>query len=227
MELLLVAATRHEIATFTEENPAIDYLATGVGIPATMYHLQHKLADKRYDFVVQAGIAGSYNDLLDPGQVTIVKQDCFADLGMEEGGLFTTLFDAGFTSPNEFPYTDGWLVNPDLWFDLLKYPVVKGSTVNKVSDSPPQKKQVQELFSPDIESMEGAAFHYVCLQERIPFLQLRSISNEVGVRDKAQWHIKKSIDNLNASLAGIVNHIAELHRSGLLLTPTSKPIAQP
>jgi futalosine hydrolase len=227
MELLLVAATRQEIALFTEENPAIDYLVTGVGIPATMYYLQKKLVEKKYDFVIQAGIAGSYNELLKPGQLTIVKQDCFADLGMETCEEFTTLFDAGFTDRNEFPYTNGWLVNPTPGFDLLNYPVVKGSTVNKVTDSTLQKKQVQELFSPDIESMEGAAFHYVCLQEQIPFLQLRSISNAVGVRDKAQWHIKTAIEHLNTSLRGIVNQLSNLQGSGHFLSDASKPIAQP
>ena len=227
MQLLLVAATRQEITPFTEENPAIDYLVTGVGIPATMYHLQHKLVEKRYDFVIKAGIAGTYNEILEPGQLTIVKQDCFADLGMETGDLFTPLFEAGFTNRNELPYTNGWLVNAAPWFELLRYPAVKGSTVNKVSDSRLQKTKVQELFSPDIESMEGAAFHYVCLQEQIPFLQLRSISNAVGVRDKAQWHIKTAIQVLNTSLTSIVNQLSDLHLSGHFLSHASKPFAQP
>jgi futalosine hydrolase len=31
--------------------------------------------------------------------------------------------------------------------------------------------------------MEGAALHFVCLQEDISFIQLRAISNFVGERD--------------------------------------------
>jgi futalosine hydrolase len=35
--------------------------------------------------------------------------------------------------------------------------------------------------------MEGAALHYTCLMEKIPFMQLRSISNYIAERDKSKW----------------------------------------
>ncbi len=48
--------------------------------------------------------------------------------------------------------------------------------------------------------MEGAALHYVCLQEQIPFVQIRSVSNYVGERDKTKWKMKEAIENLNTEL---------------------------
>ena len=51
-----------------------------------------------------------------------------------------------------------------------------------------------------IEYMEGAALHYVCLQEKIPFLQIRSLSNFAGERDKSKWVLKESIAHLNLHL---------------------------
>ena len=54
--------------------------------------------------------------------------------------------------------------------------------------------------------MEGAAFHYVCLQQKINFLQIRGISNMVGERDKTKWKIKKAIENLNNELLKIIKH---------------------
>ena len=48
----------------------------------------------------------------------------------------------------------------------------------------------ENKFLPVIESMEGAALHYVCLMEKIPFLQIRSISNYIGERDKKKWNMK-------------------------------------
>jgi futalosine hydrolase len=62
---------------------------------------------------------------------------------------------------------------------------------------------------PVVESMEGAAFHYVCLMEKIPFLQLRGISNYVGERNKANWKIRESIDALNQQLIKMINQITE------------------
>ena len=55
--------------------------------------------------------------------------------------------------------------------------------------------------------MEGAAFFYVCLQEKIPFLQIRSISNYVEKRNKSNWNIPLAIDNLNVVLLDIINSL--------------------
>ena len=52
--------------------------------------------------------------------------------------------------------------------------------------------------------MEGAALHYVCLMEKIPFLQIRSISNYVGERNKRNWNMKEAIANLNKKLIEFV-----------------------
>jgi futalosine hydrolase len=52
--------------------------------------------------------------------------------------------------------------------------------------------------------MEGAALHYVALMEKIPFLQLRSLSNFVGERDKNKWLMKEAIINLNLELQSLI-----------------------
>ena len=54
--------------------------------------------------------------------------------------------------------------------------------------------------------MECAALHYVCLQQNVPFLQIRSVSNEVGERDKSKWKIKEAVENLNNELIKILNN---------------------
>jgi futalosine hydrolase len=56
----------------------------------------------------------------------------------------------------------------------------------------------------DIESMEGAALHYVALLENIPFLQIRSLSNFAGERDKSKWEMNKAISCLNLELQRII-----------------------
>ena len=66
-------------------------------------------------------------------------------------------------------------------------------------------------YNPIIESMEGAALHYVCTLMKIPFLQLRAISNMVGERDKTKWEIQKAIDALNHSLVKILPTLIATH----------------
>ena len=58
--------------------------------------------------------------------------------------------------------------------------------------------------------MEGAALHYVCNSFNVSYLQIRSISNYVGERDKNKWKMKLAIENLNKELKKIV---AELIKS--------------
>jgi futalosine hydrolase len=55
-------------------------------------------------------------------------------------------------------------------------------------------------FNPDIETMEGASFFYICRREGIPFVAFRSISNRIEPRNKGNWNVKLALDNLAASL---------------------------
>ncbi|MBK8786284.1 MAG: futalosine hydrolase [Chitinophagaceae bacterium] len=207
MQILLIAATALEIEPFTTTNSRVDTLITGVGVPAAIYHLQKRIHQIDYDFIIQAGIAGSFSNEITLGQVVMVQQDCFADLGMEEKGNYTPIFNTAFADKDEFPFTDGWLINTDENLKYIDLPKAKAITLNKVSDSELQKQQFVQSFNADIETMEGAALHYVCLQEHIPFLQIRSISNHVGERDKTKWKIKEAIENLNKELQILINDL--------------------
>ena len=141
--------------------------------------------------------------------MVLVQQDCFADLGIEEKEIYNTIFNTGFADKDEFPFTNGWLINTHEALLTTGLPKVKALTVNKVSDSELQKQQFISTFNAVAESMEGAALHYVCLQEKIPFLQIRSISNHVGERDKTKWKMKEAIENLNNELAKLINGLTD------------------
>jgi futalosine hydrolase len=208
MQILLTAATQNEITLFNNTRPETDVLITGVGVPSTIYRLQKKLLFKKYDLVIQTGIAGAFSNAIHLGETFLIKEDTFADLGMEENNIFVPIFQSGFADANLFPFTNGWLVN-NLQALLKKntLPWARGVTVNKVSDSMLQKTQLQQVFAAQLETMEGAALHYVCLQENIPFVQIRTVSNYVGVRDPQQWKIKEAIDNLNKALTTLINQL--------------------
>ena len=209
MQILLIAATEKEIEPFTATNCAIDVLITGVGVPKTLYHLQKRLHQIEYDFIIQAGIAGSFNTNIRLAQTVIVRQDCFADLGIEEKENYTPVFKTEFADKDGFPFENGWLINLNDYLLTTNLQTVKAITVNKVSDSELQKQQFVKAFNADIETMEGAALHYVCLQENIPFLQIRSVSNYIGERDKNKWKLKEAIENLNTALSKLINQLTD------------------
>jgi futalosine hydrolase len=207
MQVLLVAATEMEIAPLMEQNIPADLLITGVGSPGSIYKLGKALQQKKYDQVIQAGIAGTFNPAIMPGEVVLVQKDVFADLGMVEKKILIPLFDTGLADKDEFPYQNGWLENTNNFIRHSPLRKVTAVTVNSVSDDQEMAEQYVQKFKAEIETMEGAALHYVCLQENIPFLQIRSISNRVGERDKAKWQMKEAIKNLNKELAVLLKEI--------------------
>jgi futalosine hydrolase len=211
MKILVVAATEMEIAPFTTQNTVTDILITGVGAPACMYALTKCLLQNKYDFVIQAGIAGTFKNQYPLGQTFAVKTDLFADLGIQEKEQFFTLFEKGFVHEDTFPSTKGKMVNTtENYFSLAP---VNAITINTVSDSLAQTEIYKKKYDADVESMEGAAFHYVCIQEKIPFLQIRSISNFVGERVKTNWKMKEAVDSLNENLIRITKELSDAQQT--------------
>lgn len=189
MNILIIASTEMEIKPLMSAYFEADYLITGVGSPATVYHLLKKITSKKYDVVLQVGVAGSFDDSLNLGEVVLVNADCFADLGAIENKKFYSLFDLNLNKEN------GWLINQHQFNTALKF--VRGISVNCLTDEAEKITLFKEKYQADVESMEGAALHFVCIQEEIPFLQIRGISNFVGERDKSKWALKSAIENSN------------------------------
>lgn len=207
MQILLVSSTSFEIQP--QFAAGIDILISGVGVPSTLYHLQKRLHQLDYDLVIQAGIAGTFEKGPELEETVLVERDCFGDLGTEQNEEFCNLFDAGLADKNEFPFSDGWLINKNEMLDQLPYRKVRSITVNKVSDDLLMKRQCVHCYAPGIESMEGAALHYVCLQEDVPFLQIRTVSNHVGERNKKKWKLEPAIANLNQELTKVIEYITK------------------
>lgn len=173
---------------------------TGVGAVATAYNLTKILAAGTYDLVIQAGIAGVFDRNITLGEVFLVRSDRFADLGTEDGEDFIDVFDLGLDKPNEQPYINKWLVNPYLDPMGLKLRAVDAITVNTVTGNDTSVERLGKLYPGVLESMEGAAFHYVCLREKVRFLQVRAVSNYIERRNRAAWEIGQAVNNLNEFL---------------------------
>ena len=213
MDILLIAATAKEIEPFfeyyknTKKTQNIDILITGIGLTATTYRLLKQLQLKRPDMVIQAGVAGSFNKEIPLGAVVAVKKETIADQSVIELKRLKTLFDLQLVPHDQFPFKKGWLENNNEALKKLRLKKVNAISVNEITTSKQRVQFYEKSFQPAIESMEGAALHYTCLMEKIPFLQLRSISNYIAERDKTKWDMKKSIVNLNQELIRLIETI--------------------
>jgi futalosine hydrolase len=216
LKLLLVAATETEADAlkripgvrintegFFYGNCEIIPLVTGVGSIATSWALTKWLsANPKPDLAINAGIAGSYRDEIPIGEVVVPVSDCFADAGIETGRGFQTLAEAGFEDPDRFPFRAGKIIADNKFITLaLKHlKPVKAITVNSSTGSQLTIDKLLKKFNPDIETMEGATFFYICTGENLPFLALRSVSNRVEPRNKDKWNIPLALDQLSEKL---------------------------
>ncbi len=214
MICLLVAATVTEITQFLNDYresssrhlkyPVLDILITGIGITATTYSITKQIQLRRPDIIIQAGISGCFDKSIPLGSVVAIKQDVIGDQVVIENGQLKTMFDLGLVSKNHFPFSKGRLINKSEIMKKVKLKKVNGITTNEITTSQQKIKIYKDNFDPTVESLEGAALHYVGLMEKIPFLQIRSVSNYIGERNKKKWMMKGSIINLNKELSHLL-----------------------
>lgn len=215
MKILIVAATAEETSgiDFVEIERSIPHdievHITGIGMVATSYSLTKKLIEGRYDMAMNIGLAGTFNNEIEIGNVVEVSSDCFAELGAEDDEKFLRLDELGLIDKNASPFKDGKLTPKSLLHtdEIVDLKKVSGITVNKVHGNEKSINKVKTLFNPEVESMEGAAFFYVCMMENVPCIQIRAISNKVEKRNREEWNIPLALKNLSNKAANFISEI--------------------
>jgi futalosine hydrolase len=208
MKCLLIAATAAEIAPFvnhyhsSEKKTYIEFdlhiMVTGIGMMATTYQLTKYLQTNKPDLIIMVGIAGCFKLNVPLGKVFAVKSETFGDLGVREKDKWNDVFDLKIMPKNEAPFTNKKLVNTNkVILSRTRLVLINAITINQISTSKKAISILQKKYHPTIESMEGAALHYVALQQNIPFVQIRGVSNYIGERNKSKWKIKEAIENSN------------------------------
>jgi len=226
MKILIVAAANNEVkelrdklnfVTRLQDNLFnyeygildIDILITGHGSVFMAYHLLKTLSLFSYDFVINAGIAGSFDYFLELGFVVNVVQDQFADLGFEDKDSFFSLREKEMFAEDSFPFT-GEVLRSIGTFEIMEVESlipVKAITVNTLHGNMESIQKVKSRFNCEIETMEGAAFFYICLMEKVPFLQIRAISYFVELRKVENWNFTLATKNLCISVFEILRSL--------------------
>ncbi len=222
MSTLIVAATVAEVApllapmSLTQTSPTlwqghyrgfeVDLLITGVGMVATAAHLSRRLAQHSYDFALNLGVCGSFDPALLPGTVVVVGSDCMPELGAEDGEHFLSLQQLKLLGDDDYPHRRGRLFSASTVDNaaLNRLPRVSGITVNTAHGADASIARIVQRASPQVESMEGAAFMYCCLIVDGPgFVQVRAVSNMVERRNRAAWKIPEAVTALCRTAIGV------------------------
>jgi futalosine hydrolase len=219
MNILVVSATEFEVKpmlgflgialpTIGVNNANIDFeekdvkvLITGVGMVNTALMVGRYLNDE-YDLIINVGVCGAFDKNLELGELVHITKDILSELGAEDGDEFLTYDKLNLAGKHVFSENskDSYLM-----IDLLKK--VNGITVNTVHGNDVSIEKVKQLYHPDVESMEGAAFFAACLGMKGNFVQIRAISNYVEKRDKEKWQMPLAIKNLNDFLITFIKNV--------------------
>jgi futalosine hydrolase len=173
----------------------VDVLTTGVGMVATAAWCSRALGRAFYDLALNLGVCGSFDPALPPGTVVHVVSDRLAELGAEDGDRFLTVEELGLGGSESEPQARGVMMNrePPTLAPLRALPAVAGITVNTASGHEAAIAAIVARFNPQVESMEGAGFMHACLIHRVPFAQIRGVSNMVERRNREAWKMPLAI----------------------------------
>jgi futalosine hydrolase len=226
MKILLVTASNNEVKLIRDKltfvtkinynlfnyrlgTLDIDILVTGHGSVFMAHHLTKTLDSLSYDLAINLGIAGSFDYFLELGFVVNVVHDQFADLGFEEKDSFFTLGEKEMLDEDSFPFTGEILRSlGNFEIDTVESLIpVKSITVNTLHGKQESIQKIKTKFKCETVTMEGAAFFFVCLMEKIPFLQIRAVSYFTEIRKVDNWNHQLAIKNLTDTAIDILEEL--------------------
>lgn len=153
--------------------------------------------------IVNLGICGSYDtDRLPLGATCVATREIWPEYGTnpDDGRPFSfpmlptlplDLPGSLQMDPDDAAVRMGLSLNPD-W---QRGPSI---TVAGVSSTPERAADLQTRYRAATENMEGFALALAAASRKLPFLEIRTVSNQAGQRDKSGWNFKAALQSLAA-----------------------------
>jgi futalosine hydrolase len=176
-------------------------LALGLGKANAAAGLAVAIVECRPLAVLQVGVGGAYvGSFLSVGMAMLADEDRHLDLGLRRDEGWADLDAIGFPlSPAraDRPALGAAVpTDPALTAtvaDATGLPRGRFATLDAVTHDVHLGARLQARFDVSVESMEGAAAAQTADRLRVPFTELRAISNVVGERDRAHWDLRGAV----------------------------------
>jgi futalosine hydrolase len=197
-----VEAEREAILRGIGPDSRIDVKLAGVGPISAGIQTAKALATDEYDLVINMGIAGGFADKAEVGSLVIANEMVSADLGAESPEGFITLDELGFGASTRVE-ADGDL--GEILLEAIKaagISVQAGNilTLSTVTGTAETTSKLQHREPGALaEAMEGYGVAMAAKEFGLPVLEIRSISNPIGPRDRSAWRIKDALVTLESA----------------------------
>jgi futalosine hydrolase len=197
--ILVVCAVQQELE-FLKPRPDVEVLATGVGVVDAAARVARALSTGRFDFVVNAGIAGALPGAARVGDGVVVAEE-FLELNLETGEPIA--LPAGLRVADAV-YCEEPLVQRG-------FASVRGVTVSRVTATDRTAQRLLDLGA-QVESMEGFAVLRAAELAGVRAIEVRGISNLVGDRNKSQWSFASGVKGLEPVVTATLEILDDLER---------------
>ena len=201
-------------------------VVAGPGIFNTVQAITACVENKKPLLMIQAGCGGGFRQFgMANGDIAVATAETDVHLGIETGGHDMPLLELPFPVHE----SDGMVFKANYPLDLnlaetaflrlkavfepagirvFKGPFVTGSTV---TGSDERAAYLFKTFSPCMESMEGAAAAFLSQYYRLPFLEIRCVSNWVGKRDLSRWDLSLACRRAGQAAADLIAFFIKEH----------------
>lgn len=159
------------------------------GVRVTLEIMKHQP-----DLVINAGVAGGFPGRAAIGDVIIGTESILADLGAESARGFIGVEELGFGRSRW--YNDS---AEKAKLHHAKYGQIL--TLSTVTGTEKRTAELAEKFPLALaEAMEGAGAASAAAAASVAFLEIRTISNMIGPRDKGAWEIETALHSLTLAM---------------------------
>ena len=188
----------------------VDLLVGGVGIARAAAITATALAHSTYDLVLCVGVAGGFPPV-GVGDTVIGTATVQPELGAEDGTAMLSLSALGLGAERTAS-------DPALVAELAARTRAHRGAILSVSTvtGSAETAQLRRRRVPDAaaEAMEGAGVQAAAALHHVAFAEVRTISNEVGPRDRDAWQLGPALGALGEAIAALtLSSLASLRSS--------------
>lgn len=170
----------------------------GVGPMTAAAHTATLLAKSPYQYVINMGIAGGFVEQEKIPSIVVATEMVAVELGAETESGFCFVDELGFGSARI--QSDPKLVKRVMHrLEMSASPVITGPilTVSTVTGTvATAKERANRVPGAVAEAMEGFGVASAAKMSGLPVIEIRTLSNVVGPRDRSAWRIKEALDAL-------------------------------
>jgi len=185
-------------------NHSVIAIVSGIGMLNAAQAATSVIEKMPVHLVINTGCAGTFSERgLSIGDIGIATQETDIHLGIESLSPYRLIEPLSFpvvqtdTCQSFGAYKTSEKYSK-LAYDILCQQYLSNSiqvklvpfiTVSTITASEDRRKRLYQFYQAGMENMEGAGIAHIAAHYGLPFMEIRSASNFVGDRDKANWQL--------------------------------------